>query len=517
MTIVKVEQVGSIGVVKDLSQHELPQNAWTDAKNIRFLDGSAYQFYGHDEVYNSPSYVPQFVQACNVSGNRYWIYTTAAKTFAVTISAGASVHTDITHATPRSGVVNQWTGTMLSGIPVLNAGDVSSVPMSWDLNLANKFVNLANWPASTYCKSIRAYRNYLIALNITKSSTSYPYMVKWSHPADPGAVPASWDQTDPAKDAGEYDLAEGGDPIIDGLQLRNTFMIYKESSIWRMDFAGGTYVFNFSKVLGTSGAMNRNCIVELDGYHVVLTGSDVIVHDGQAASSVMDKQTRRYLFQNIDATYSNLCFIFKNPFMNEVFICYPSIGSTVCNTAMVWNYKDKTVSFRDIPNLNHAAFGPVDNSLSAGWSSDSAPWDSDLSLWGSPDIIPPTARAIMASSAQKLYLLDSSSLFDGVTATSYLERVGLSFGAPENIKLIRAVRPRIYGNPGQTVKVKVGSSDDPYETPTWGTEMTHVIGTTVSNDCLVTGRYIAIRIESGTAYQWRLDSYDVDVVDAGIW
>lgn len=179
MTIVKVEQVGSIGVVKDLSQHELPQNAWTDAKNIRFLDGYAYQFYGHDEVYNSPSYVPQFVQACNVSGNRYWIYTTAAKTFAVTISAGASVHTDITHATPRSGVVNQWTGTMLSGIPVLNAGDVSSVPMSWDLNLANKFVNLANWPASTYCKSIRAYRNYLIALNITKSSTSYPYMVKW--------------------------------------------------------------------------------------------------------------------------------------------------------------------------------------------------------------------------------------------------------------------------------------------------------------------------------------------------
>jgi hypothetical protein len=32
-----------------------------------------------------------------------------------------------------------------------------------------------------------------------------------------------------------------------------------------MDYIG-TYVFRFSKVLGTSGAMNRNCIIELDGF-----------------------------------------------------------------------------------------------------------------------------------------------------------------------------------------------------------------------------------------------------------
>lgn len=515
--LVRIPNAGSVGVNKDLSQHELPINAWTDAKNIRFLDGYAYQFYGYGEAYNSPSYAPQHVLPCNVSGNRYWVYTTASKTYCVTNSGGSAVHTDITHATPRTGVVNSWTSCLLGGIPILNTGDTSSVPMYWDLNTANKFVNLTNWPASTYCKSLRAYKNYLVALNVTKSGTAYPFMVKWSHPADPGSLPSSWDQTDSTKDAGEADLAEGYDPIVDGLQLRDSFMIYKESSIWRMDFIGGPYVFKFSKVLGTSGALNRNCIVDVDGWHLVLTGSDVIAHDGQQSYSVLDKQTRRWLFQNMDATNSHLAFVFKNPFFNEAYICYPSIGSSVCDKAVVWNYKDKTVSFRDLPNINHAAFGPVDNSLLGNWNQDSAPWASDLSSWDGPDFTPSTARVLMASSATKLYLLDASASFDGSLPTAYLERRGLSFDAPESIKLVRGIRPRITGNTGETVTFKVGSQSDPWEEPTWSSPVTHTIGTTVADDLFISGRYIAIRIDSGTAYQWRLDSLDIDVVDAGAW
>jgi hypothetical protein len=518
MPLVRVPSVGAVGVIKDLSQHELPNNAWTDAKNIRFLDGYAYQFYGHGEVYNSPSFTPQYVMPCNVGGNRYWVYATASKIFCVTITGGVAVHTDITPASARSGVTNKWTGTLLSGVPILNSGDTSNGPMYWSLNPANKFAELPNWPANTYCKSLRSFKNFLIALNVTKSGQNYPFMVKWSHPADPGALPVTWDQTDATKDAGEADLAEGYDPIVDGLQLRNSFMIYKQASCWRMDYIGGPYVFQFSKVLGTSGALNPNCVVEVDGFHVVLTGSDVIVHDGQSAQSVLDKQTRRYLFQNIDVDNPDKCFVFKNPFFNEVFVCYPSIGSSSCNMAMVWNYKDRTVSFREIPNINHAASGPVDNGLIGNWAQDSAPWDSDLTLWNGPDFVPSTARAIMASANTKLYMMDSSASFDGVIPHAYIERRGLSFGAPETIKLVRGIRPRIVGNTGEKVKLRVGwSNDDPYADPTWGPVMEHVIGDTIANDCLVSGRYIAIRFETGTAYQWRLDSYDLDVETGGSW
>lgn len=663
MAFIRVPNAGSLGVNKDLSDHELPINAWTDCQNIRFLDGYAYQFYGHGEVYNSPSVVPYHVLPVIIGTERYWIYAGAQKVYAVTNTNGVAVHTNITrqetnlltyseqfdnaawvknnatvtansttdpnggstadtltatssnatiyqtvtlanspytfsiylkrktgtgtvsitvdgttlenvtltsswvrfdtHLTPTAGsntvgikintngdevyawgaqlepgtimgdyvqttttstsadenysaTQNSWTSTLLGGIPVLNPNNGNDYPQRWNLDINSRLVNLENWPENVYCQSMRSYKGYLVAMNITKGTDNYPFMVKWSNPADPGSIPNSWDETNPANDAGEIDLAEGYDPIVDGLQLRDSFMIYKESSVWRMDYVGGPFVFKFQKVLGTSGALNRNCVVEVDGFHFVLTNSDVIVHDGQTSTSVLDKQTRRFLFQDMDVDAVGQAFVFKNPFVNEVFVCYASIGASIPNKAMVWNYKDKTVSFRDIPNLNHAAFGPVDNGLIGNWNQDSDPWDSDLTWWDGPDFTPSTARVIMASNDQKLYLLDASASFDGVIPSAYLERIGLGFDADDKIKLVRGIRPRITGNVGDTVIVKIGSSSDPYATPTY-TSMTHTIGSTISNDCLVAGRYIAIRFETGTAYQWRLDSYDLDVEMAGNW
>jgi len=517
MVMVSVPNVGQYGVNKDLAATTLPQNAWSDARNIRFLDGYAGQFYGHGEVYNSPSVVPQYVFPVNISGNRYWIYTSAAKTYAVTSSGGVVTHTDITHATPRAGVVNQWTHAMLSGIPVLNVGDTSKVPMSWDLNTANKFIDLANWPANTYCKSMRAYKNFLIALNVTKAGTSYPFMVKWSHPADPGTLPSTWDPTDTTKDAGELDVAETTDPIVDGLTLRDSFIIYKESSTYRLDYVGGQFIQKLTKVFGMSGMLNRNCAVEFDGWHFVVTGSDVVIHDGQTAQSVLDKQTRRFFFQNIDVTYRTNVFVFKNPFLNEIFLCYPSIGSTVCDKAMVYNYVDKTVSFRDLPNLNHANYGSVSNDLGGTWAQDSDAWDSDLTAWNGPDYTPDTTRVLMASTDTKLYMLDASASFNGSIPTAYLERRGLTFDAPDKIKLVKGLRLRIDGNNGTTVMIQVGYSDTIDGEPTYSTAVPYTIGSTVATDLFVSGRYIAIKISNGTAYVWRLVGFDVDLDVAGSW
>lgn len=517
MPMIAVKNCGALGVIKDLSAHEMPIEAWTDALNVRFLDGYAYQFLGHGSVYNTPPVVPQFVMQVNVAGVRYWLFASAAKQYVVTNSGGSAVYTDITHITARAGVVNQWSGFVFGGIPILNTGDTATIPMYWDQNLANKFVDLTNWPANTYCKVLRQYKNFLIALNVTKAGVNYPFMVKWSSPAVPGSLPSTWNPADATNDAGEFDLAEGQDPIIDGLGLKESLIVYKERSTYRIDYAGGQFVLIPKKVFGMSGILNRNCAVDLDAFHFVVTGSDIIIHDGFNATSILDKKARRFFFQNIDVTNRGLVFCFRNTFLNEVFVAYPSIGSSVCDRALVYNYVDKTVSFRSLPNVNHAADGPVDNTLGGTWSQDNDPWDSDLTAWDGPDFTPDTVRVLMASASQKLYMLDASASFDGATPGAYLERRGLSFDAPERLKLIAGIRMRITGNIGATVIVKIGASDDPYTDPVYMATMTHIIGTTVNCDCLVTGRYIAIRVESGTAYQWRLDSYSLDVSDAGAW
>ena len=98
-----------------------------------------------------------------------------------------------------------------------------------------------------------------------------------------------------------------------------------------------------------------------------------------------------------------------------------------------------------------------------------------------------------------------------------MERRGLHFDAPDKIKTVRGIRPRISGNTGYTVNVQVGWSDDPYSDPTYSDAVAYTIGTTVSCDAFASGRYLALKISSGTAYQYRVDSLDWDVATRGGW
>lgn len=515
MAKVSVPRCGSVGVIRDLGIPDLDIAAWTDASNIRFLDGSTYQFLGHGQAYNTPSVAPQFVLPVYVNQVRYWLYASATKQYVVTNSGGIAVHTDISHVTARTGVVNQWSGTVFTGIPVLTDGGAAHVPMYWDQDLTHKFIDLTAWPAATYCKCIKGFKNLLVAANITKGTTNYPFMVKWSSLADPGSLPTTWDPTDATKEAGEFDVGDGQDPIIDILGLKESLIVYKESSTHAINFVGGQFVLSSRKVFGMSGLMNKNCAVDVDAFHFAVTGSDIVVHDGYNATSILDKRARRFFFQDIDVTNRGNAFCFLNPFLNEIFVAYPSIGSTSCNKALVYNFVDKTVSFRTLPNVNHAAFGPVDNTLGGTWNADNDPWSSDLTAWNGPDFTPDTVRVIMGSADIKLFMLDASASFDGALPIAYLEKRGIDFGQPEVYKLVTGLRLRIYGNIGETVIVKVGFSNDPYADPTYTTS-TFTIGTDLKVDCLVSGRYMALRIETGTAFQWRLDAYDwLDVIIEG--
>ena len=518
MASVKFPSPGTIGVIKDVPPAELPMGAWSDARNMRFLDGSALQFLGHGEVYASPAAAPQFLMPCNVAGVRYWIYATANKQFAVSNDSGTSVHTDLGHLTARAGSVNSWSGFVFGGIPVLNAGD-GKPPMYWDQNLTHKFADLTAWPAATSCKVLRQYKNMMIALGITRSGVELPFMVKWSSLAVPGALPSTWDEGDATEDAGEFDLAEGQDPIVDGLGLKDSLIVYKESATYAIDYIGGQFILKPRKVSGMSGLLNMNCAVEFEAgfgaMHFTVTGMDIVIHDGYSAQSVLDKKARRFFFQSLDVDSKGRVFVFKNPFVNEILVAYPSVGATWCDTALVYNYVDKTVSFRSLPNVTHAAYGPVDNSLAGNWEQDDAPWDSDLTAWNGPDFTPDTARVMMASAATKLYLLDASASFDGVLPDAYLERIGLSFDAPERIKLVSGIRPRIIGNQGGTVIVRLGAANGPDDEPKWGKPITFTIGTSLKLDRFISGRYLAIRFETGTAFSWKLDGFSLDIVDAG--
>lgn len=523
MGYVQIGPAGELGVIKDLSSRDMKANAWTDGRNIRFRDNMAFQFLGHGEIYPGCPVIPYHVLPVNLNGARYWIEAGLNKVYVVSGATGSIVYTNITR-TDLYGVdvdydaePNSWTSTTLGGIPILNPGNTVDPPQRWAPGLTNKLVNLDNWPANTFCRSMRAFKNHLVALNVTENGNRYPHMVRWSHPADPGTLPVSWAVDDPAFDGGSFNLGDAEDEIIDGLQLRDSLIVYKASSIYRLDYVGPPYIFQATKVLGTSGAMNRNCIVELDGVHLVLTNQDVLIHDGQTGRSILDKKARRDLFANIDTAGMYRCFVVKNPFWNEAWVCYPSPGATACDKALVYNYAEGTVTYRDIPNLNHANFGQVEEGASQPWGADSSTWASDSTIWNVPEYTPDAARVLAGSADRKLYLMDSSTTFDGVLPAAYLERRGLQFGGPTQRNSIRSVIPNIRGTAGATVNIQVGFAQNAYDDPTYSAAVPFTIGTTKRVDMFVEGPYVALKFSTGTADEWRLDSLAVDVRLSGEW
>jgi hypothetical protein len=175
---------------------------------------------------------------------------------------------------------------VFGGIPVLNAGD-GKPPMYWDQNLAHKFVDLTATGRRHVVQGAAPVQEPDDRARRDEGGTPYPFMVKWSSLAVPGALPSTWNEADATQDAGEFDLAEGQDPIVDGLGLKDSFIVYKESSTWALDYIGGAFILKSRKVSGMSGLLNhelRGRLRRRQNMHFAVTGSDIVSTTASARS-----------------------------------------------------------------------------------------------------------------------------------------------------------------------------------------------------------------------------------------
>lgn len=512
MTIYRVPMFGKDGLLNDLPLSDLPAASITSARNVRCRDGLVEMVYGHVELSNGSAvgdFAPYFTLYNGDALDGYWILAGLAGCRCT--QSGISAWADITRAAGAytGAATDKWVGSVLNGVMVLTNG--KDLPQVWTSpSSAVPLINLPNWDANHRCKSIRAFKNYLVAMNITKSSTRLPHMVKWSHPADPGTYPSSWDETDATKDAGEVDLP-GSDHLVDGGPMQDFFVLYKERSTHIMQFVGGRYIFRFSPAFTESGILAPNCWTELNGQHVVLTASDLIMHNGVEAQSLLNGRMRRWLFSNVDAANIKNSFLVKQWFFNELWLCYPTAGDTLCTSALVWNWKSNTVSIRDLPSIAHANTGPTSDGVSSTWDSDDSTWDGDFLAWNANEFTPGLQRVGMVAPTTSQFLLaDSTSRFAGEIIPTEVVREGLTFDAPDKRKLVRSVRPRMAGQ-GNTVNIQLAGQNDLYGDAIWGPVQSFEIGTDFKTDHLAEGRYITLKITSDAADFWRLESLDFDI------
>ena len=507
MPIVKVVNAGQSGVVLDLPPHELPINAWSNGRNVRFRDNCAERFKGQTQIFTDTSVSPYHLAAYQANGKRYWIHAGLNAVFA----DDGVTRTNITGAAPTGGLGDYWNSGSLNGVFVINNG--KDVPMFW--GGTGTLASLTGWTAGMKAKIVRPFKNYLIALDIDKSGTRYRNMVKWSAAAVPGAIPTSWDHTDVTKDAGELDLAEEPSNIVDCLPLGDANIIYKERAMFAQTFIGQPYIFRHQRLPGDIGMLTSNCAAATPLGHVVLCPGDVIIHAGQGPASIANAQVRRHIFSTIDSANYDVSFVVANPSKNEVWVCYPEAGNTECTVAAVWNWLEKSWSFRDLSNFRHAAVGQVDYTGTDAWNSSSLPWGEETALWNQTEFTQADSRLLICDANNKISMVDSGTTFAGTAYTSYIERTGITLDDAQAVKTLRGVYPRFEAPNGTQIKVEIGASMDANRPPAWQAPMTFTVGSQEKVDGFAVGKFLAVRFTALDNQPHRLKSYDLDVVISG--
>ena len=503
------------GLNKDVNNTVIEKEYFSNVENVRFENGAAKKISGHDNPFPvaNPTVAPYQVLNWATGQNNYWFYAGTAKIY----RTDGSTHTEFTRTSGDYSVnltaVGNWDVSIFNGLPIFNNG--VDDPQCLANTGANNFTDLSNWPASTTCKSIRPYGNYLISLNLTESSVNYPNKVRWGDSAGNLTLPSSWTAS-ATNDAGFATIGDNGDFIIDGFPLKEAFIIYKEKTTWIMNYEGGNNVFNFKKLFSDTGTLSKNCVTEFNGKHFVVTNGDVIVHDGVKKESIATNFVRRTLFDDIDSTNYANTFVTHNIKKGEIWVSYPSVGSTFCNKALIWNYKVNSFSFRDLPGILGIGLGVVsptsDGSTSILWSGQSQSWIaySTTESWGERAYNPTETSMLMAGTSDtRLYRADQGFDFAGSNFTMMLERKGLVLdGNTNTVKQVRKISPKFKGT--GSAEIFVGSSMSPNGTYEYKTQQSINPNTQNKVEARSTGKYIAIKFQNTTGTTFELNGYDIE-------
>lgn len=513
---IDINDVGTIGVVRDSPAHQIPPEAWTQAENVRFSDGSIARVQGETQIFGAPGVAPYFSMFVSSAAQPWWLYAGLQKIY---VYDGA-VHTDITRLAGNynaSGALD-WNGTLLGGVPILNNG--TDVPQFWaSYNPGTKMQNLTNWPATLRAKVIRAFGPYLFALNLTDTGTSKPHDVRWSQPADPGSIPASWDITDPSTNAGQVSLPDVDSGfIVDGLPLQGRFYVYKENGVWRFRNVGGRFIFDQDSIFENIGLLCARCVaVTGDGQrHFFIANDNAYVHDGNKATPLWDAKVKRYVFNQLDVSNYKNSFVFVNAVRDEAWFCYPQNGQTLANRGIITNYKTGAITETDI-DFQHAAIGTLQSSDSETWAAAVGSWDTDSSPWSVSN-----RRKILLSkpTATKFMQLDLGTQRDSVDFTGFVQRTSLGVIGRDRKgnwiedfevrKLVTRIWPKMTGGP---VSVRLGGQDIPNGPVRWSAARSFNPAVEKYCDIVAEGAAICIEISGNT--DWQLDGYKLDMITLG--
>lgn len=539
MAIFPVRDLGKGGIITDRNRFDVDLNAWTDGCNVRFWRGKALRspLLKTMTAYTGPAIVAMasFRQS---TGDVDTLFGFGSDGQCYTVEPSVQPVLFDTSGIKGTSEDDVWSVVVLADVLYANRPDIGIKCLTPG---AASFVALKNTGDTPWsCKLLRGYEDFLVAFGITRNGFYYSNMVKWSDAALAGEIPGNWDATQSTANAttlsGENVLSEMDGPIVDAAVLKDAMIIYGRNEVWMMSYTGeGTYVFNFSRLFGSGGALGPNCAVEANGYHYVFGTTQIYRHNGVSIEPLIGVSDRVYS----ERTRND--FVVHDKQNCSILFCYRTSDAqgSFCNKAAVFNYQEETWSFVDLPNISGFTLGMSMNALD---------WDSPgLTSWDANTLGSETWGAFEGSYASTLLLAATNPGSDGKHAIfqydaatdgtanytaedrfnpdPWLERTGLLFDiseepamlllSPNVLKQLRSIMPLSDGEPATPMWVQLGGQYSLMAPLSWTDRMQFDPATQYQLNTRMNGRAIGVRFGSTTVNDFNLSGFDLDVIPAG--
>lgn len=534
-----VRNLAERGICPDVPSWDLPPNAFSIGSNVRFKDGRVsrspvFRTLRSSELTGSPQTVVGYRPSTGFD-----LVFVGYQNGAITDQFGVDMTPE-----DRELLSDQrpWTTTLQGDVLYMNRP--SHVPAVL-LPQATQFIDLPNWATNQRCRSLRACKDFLFAVNLTKGTDFFPTTIAWSDVALFGQVPGTWDASDLSGLANELPIPKLESPLVDLLPLGDHLMVYSESNVIRFEYTGdtsdsGQNLWVNRPLFQNCGLINPNCIAEYDGRHFVFGVDDLYVHDGVSRQSIGANKVRRWVFHNMNLRFADRNFVMHIPKTNEVLYAFVSGDQdayfqepTGCNKGALYDVERDVWSLVDLPNVTAATLANVDPTLTWDTCPDDRHWDNIGGSWYDlrDGFVRHTVFAAypLATSGlpdPALYAFDEMDtgqlaypMKPEANPPAFVERIGLDLddiGADLiSYKTLRRVLPQITTYRHVPVRFRIGHSSTPQGNYTWGDWLTFDPHTDYKVDARANGRYVAIRMEVPQPCDFDFSGFDFDVVLAG--
>jgi hypothetical protein len=380
MPIAPIKDLAKIGVVADQPSLLLPPNAFSNALNVRFRNGRIVGLPGDEarltvsaSISNAldalfwPRTDGQVIMVAKADGHIWALTpkpsggTTTGEQF-----TAADFTSDLAATYPSGGYLGAtttWQGGLFGGGRAVYFNDGVHVPLYCLLDETatdTKFRQFPGWNYGSNSVSAQVVKTFgysLVAGNLTINDgvniTYAPVTVRVSVPAPVGSFPQVWEPGDTAILADEFELSSKT-PITDMAELRGNLFIYCLDSIHTLS-TNNSFV-QAQSYAQDHGILNKNCVVEFENKHLVVDANDIYIHNGSGNfESIVEGKARDFFLEDVDRAHIGKTHVTINRRYKEVWINYrsrrfaPAYGADGCTLAMVWNYKDNTLTFRELP------------------------------------------------------------------------------------------------------------------------------------------------------------------------